>query len=86
MIFPTPYFICLPFVYKVMALIIIFIGILIGYEFAKLRLSYNLFSLNYLFVSRFLGIMWNMPIISTLGTNYYFVSLGNLYSKLFDQG
>nr|ASL05700.1 NADH dehydrogenase subunit 5 [Xylotrechus magnicollis] len=86
MIFPTPYFICLPFLFKIMALIMILIGMWIGYEFAKLSISNKLFSLKYLFITSFLGMMWNMPVISTLGVNYYFTSLGMLYSKVFDQG
>nr|QWB85762.1 NADH dehydrogenase subunit 5 [Clytobius davidis] len=85
-IFPTPYFICLPYVFKIMALIMILIGMMIGYESAKLSISNDLLSLKYLFVSSFLGMMWNMPIISTLGVNYYFIQLGSVYSKIFDQG
>nr|YP_009271879.1 NADH dehydrogenase subunit 5 [Xylotrechus grayii]AIW58313.1 NADH dehydrogenase subunit 5 [Xylotrechus grayii] len=86
MIFPTPYFICLPFVFKILALLMILIGMIMGYEFAKLSISHSLLSLKYLFISSFLGMMWNMPIVSTLGINYYFIYLGSLYSKIFDQG
>nr|ASL24543.1 NADH dehydrogenase subunit 5 [Semanotus bifasciatus] len=86
LMFPTPYFICLPFLFKVMALIMIFLGVFIGYEMAKLKISYSLFSLNYLTFSSFLAMMWNMPILSTLGVNYYPVKLGDVYIKIFDQG
>nr|ASM41842.1 NADH dehydrogenase subunit 5 [Chlorophorus simillimus] len=86
MIFPSPYFIYLPFYFKVMTLIMIFIGMFLGYELAKMSMSSCSFSLNYLFMSSFCAMMWNMPVISTLGSNYYFILAGNSYFKVFDQG
>nr|QWB85955.1 NADH dehydrogenase subunit 5 [Philus antennatus] len=86
MMFPSPYFIYLPIYLKFLALIMILLGMWIGYEFAKFNINYNLKSNNYLDLSHFLVFMWNMPAISTLGTNYYFIYWGNLYSKCFDRG
>nr|QWB85788.1 NADH dehydrogenase subunit 5 [Philus antennatus] len=86
MMFPSPYFIYLPIYLKFLALIMILLGMWIGYEFAKFNINYNLKSNNYLDLSHFLASMWNMPVISTLGTNYYFIYWGNLYSKCFDRG
>nr|QNJ33267.1 NADH dehydrogenase subunit 5 [Toxeutes macleayi] len=86
LIFPTPYFICLPVLFKLMALILILLGMWLGYEASKFKLSYTLYSLNYPTLSTFLASMWNMPIISTLGVNYYPVYLGEIYTKIFDQG
>nr|QWM97253.1 NADH dehydrogenase subunit 5 [Aulaconotus atronotatus] len=86
LIFPTPYFICLPLVMKLMTLIFIILGMYLGYEIAKFKISYNLQSLEYLTMSAFLGSMWNMPIISTLGINYYPLFKGEVYTKVFDQG
>nr|YP_010563159.1 NADH dehydrogenase subunit 5 [Demonax pseudonotabilis]UYX61165.1 NADH dehydrogenase subunit 5 [Demonax pseudonotabilis] len=86
MIFPSPYFICLPFYMKIMTLIMIMLGMLIGYELSKMAVSFSSFSLNHLILTSFLAMMWNMPIISTLGVNYNFINLGSIYLKGFDQG
>nr|YP_009492424.1 NADH dehydrogenase subunit 5 [Dorysthenes paradoxus]AWI69841.1 NADH dehydrogenase subunit 5 [Dorysthenes paradoxus] len=86
MIFPTPYFICLPLIMKLMALIMVFLGMWLGYEMAKFKLSYSMGSLKNLVLSSFLALMWNMPAISTLGVNYYPILSGEIYTKIFDQG
>nr|ASL05726.1 NADH dehydrogenase subunit 5 [Agapanthia daurica] len=86
LIFPIPYFICLPLLMKVMTLIFIISGLYLGYELAKFKISYNSQSLKYLTLSTFLGTMWNMPIISTLGINYFPLNKGEIYIKNFDQG
>nr|QIV24673.1 NADH dehydrogenase subunit 5 [Cacodacnus planicollis] len=86
LIFPSPYFICLPFFLKIMALLMIILGMWLGYEIAKFSLSYSLNSLNFLTQSSFFGSMWNMPVISTLGVNYYPIYMGSVYTKIFDQG
>nr|AND96584.1 NADH deshydrogenase subunit 5 [Oniticellus egregius] len=84
--FPVPYFICLPKIMKMMTLIVIMIGMILGYEFSKLSLSFKLMSLNNMNISLFLSLMWNMPYLSTFGINYYPLKLGNLIYKNFDQG
>nr|AND96172.1 NADH deshydrogenase subunit 5 [Tragiscus dimidiatus] len=84
--FPIPYIICLPKIMKMMALIVTMIGAILGYEFSKFYLSYNLSSLKYLNLSLFLSLMWNMPFLSTFGVNYYPLMLGNLFYKNSDQG
>nr|YP_010491872.1 NADH dehydrogenase subunit 5 [Ontholestes orientalis]UWM92658.1 NADH dehydrogenase subunit 5 [Ontholestes orientalis] len=86
LMFPTPYFICLPFIMKTMALTVTLLGIWIGYEFSKFSLSYSLKSLNQLKVSLFFSSMWNMPILSTFGVNYYPIYMGKLIYKNLDQG
>nr|ALO70829.1 NADH deshydrogenase subunit 5 [Philonthus fimetarius] len=86
LIFPTPYFICLPFTMKMMALIVTFFGVWMGYEFSKFSINYPLKSLYNLNKSLFFSSMWNMPVISTFGVNYYPIYLGNLIYKNFDQG
>nr|QWB85658.1 NADH dehydrogenase subunit 5 [Sarmydus sp. N117] len=86
MIFPLPWFICLPYVFKFMAFFMIIVGMLVGYEMAKLKVNYILKSKKFIIVSEFLGSMWNMPIISTLGVNYYPVCQSEIYSKSFDFG
>nr|QVM79212.1 NADH dehydrogenase subunit 5 [Pyrrhidium sanguineum] len=84
--FPSLYFIYLPFSLKVMALLMIMIGALLGGEISRLNMN---FSLNLSFSSSltmFLASMWNLPILSTLGVNLAFIKGGELYTKIFDQG
>nr|YP_010936658.1 NADH dehydrogenase subunit 5 [Anomala rufiventris]WKW91627.1 NADH dehydrogenase subunit 5 [Anomala rufiventris] len=84
--FPTPYFICLPFIMKVMALIVTFFGVWMGLELSKFSLNYSLKSFMLLKSSLFFSSMWNMPYISTFGLNYYPINLGDKIYKTVDQG
>nr|AML26312.1 NADH dehydrogenase subunit 5 [Hydrophilidae sp. BMNH 1274335] len=84
--FPVPYFICLPFLMKMMTLIVVIMGGMLGYEFSKFSLLYNLKSLNNFNSTYFFGLMWNMPIISTFGLNYKPMNLGLQFYKNLDQG
>nr|YP_010238972.1 NADH dehydrogenase subunit 5 [Megalinus hunanensis]QTE20687.1 NADH dehydrogenase subunit 5 [Megalinus hunanensis] len=84
--FSIPYFICLPMIMKIMALIVTVIGGWIGYEFSKFSLNYELKSLNFLYSSLFFSSMWNMPILSTFGVNFYPIYLGKLIYQNLDQG
>nr|QWB85929.1 NADH dehydrogenase subunit 5 [Glenea licenti] len=86
LIFPSPYFICLPFLLKLMTLLMVMVGMMLGYEMAKFKVSYSMKSLSKLTLSIFLGSMWNMPYVSTLGLNKYPLMMGNMYIKSFDQG
>nr|YP_010032717.1 NADH dehydrogenase subunit 5 [Dermestes lardarius]QOW08038.1 NADH dehydrogenase subunit 5 [Dermestes lardarius] len=83
MIFSTPYFICLPFLMKIMALIVTFFGIWMGYELSLFSYGSKLLSLSNLKSTLFMSLMWNFPFISTFGVNYYPVYLGGqIYQKL----
>nr|AYW52382.1 NADH dehydrogenase subunit 5 [Staphylininae sp. 1 ACP-2013] len=86
LMFPTPSFICLPMIMKMMALIAISLGAWIGFELSKFSLSYSSKSLMMLKSSLFFSSMWNMPILSTFGVNYYPIYMGNMIYKNFDQG
>uniref|UniRef100_UPI0030E412B5 NADH dehydrogenase subunit 5 n=1 Tax=Epuraea terminalis TaxID=1553310 RepID=UPI0030E412B5 len=86
LMFPSPYFICLPIYMKLMALFMILLGGLIGYEISNFKLFYLNKSLNLYYSSLFLSLMWNMPILSTLGVNYYPLKFGQIYLKTMDQG
>lgn len=86
LIFPSPYFICLPIGIKLMTLLIILFGIGIGYEIAKFRLSYNSLSLNNKKISFFLASMWYIPFFSTFRVNLIPLVLGKFYLKIIDQG
>nr|UFR82884.1 NADH dehydrogenase subunit 5 [Mecynorhina polyphemus] len=86
LMFPTPYFICLPFMMKIMTLMVIFSGAWLGYEVAKFSLNYSVKSLETLSLSLFFSSMWNMPYISTFGVNYYPILMGEKIYKVIDQG
>nr|ALO70867.1 NADH deshydrogenase subunit 5 [Rybaxis sp. 1 EF-2015] len=86
LIFPTPYFICLPFIMKMMALLVSIMGALIGYELFLFKLNYKMKSLNLFKISFFFSSMWGMPMISTFGVNYYFILLGKKIFDKLDQG
>lgn len=85
-IFDSLYFICIPIIIKFIVLIYIIMGILIGnflskfFDYIYIFINKSLYF--YLFVSR----IWNLPIISTLGFNNYFVNLGLDFKKSVDQG
>nr|YP_009185821.1 NADH dehydrogenase subunit 5 [Dacrila fallax]ALO70491.1 NADH deshydrogenase subunit 5 [Dacrila fallax] len=82
----TPYFICLPFVMKMMALLVTLFGMWLGLEFSYFSLNYKLKSLYLLEYSLFFSTMWNMPILSTFGVNYFMTNLGKKYYLSIDQG
>nr|YP_009995448.1 NADH dehydrogenase subunit 5 [Ochthebius nobilis]QNP09877.1 NADH dehydrogenase subunit 5 [Ochthebius nobilis] len=86
LMFPTPYLILLPFYMKMMTVIVILIGLFLGYHFSNFYLNYSLKSLMFYNISLFFSSMWNMPFISTFGINYYPIYLGLFYYKNFDQG
>nr|ALO77537.1 NADH deshydrogenase subunit 5 [Ciidae sp. GENSP01] len=85
-IFEVPYIIILPFNLKIMTLVFILLGGLIGYEVSYLRLVYLNKSFNWYYSSKFFGSMWFMPVIFTLGVNYYPLFVGMKYYNDVDQG
>nr|ARH55087.1 NADH dehydrogenase subunit 5 [Mecinus janthinus] len=85
-LFPTPYFILLPFYMKIVTLLVIFIGAFLGYEMNKMNYLYNNKSFGFYNSTKYFAEMWNMPIISTLTLNSYFLLLGKSYFKTMDQG
>nr|UFZ13275.1 NADH dehydrogenase subunit 5 [Corydalus sp. 3 YLJ-2021a] len=86
LIFPSPSVIVLPMILKLMALLVSVIGMWVGYEFSKFKLSWNLNSLNNYNVSSFLGSMWFMPILSTKFVSKLFLMMGLKIIKSMDQG
>nr|APX40064.1 NADH dehydrogenase subunit 5 [Neocrepidodera brevicollis] len=85
-VFATPIYINMSFFMKMMTLIIVLAGAWLGYELALFKISFNSIKLNNLSLSFFLSNMWNMPILFTLGINYYPILFGHFYVKIFDQG
>nr|UYI30145.1 NADH dehydrogenase subunit 5 [Aethina tumida] len=86
LMFPVPYFICLPLLFKLMTLLMVISGMIIGYEMSKFKIFYMNKSLKFYNFSLFFSLMWNMPILSTFGVNLYPLKLGEIYIKSFDQG
>nr|YP_010701763.1 NADH dehydrogenase subunit 5 [Autocrates maqueti]WCK11510.1 NADH dehydrogenase subunit 5 [Autocrates maqueti] len=86
LMFFTPYMIILPFLMKVMTLLMIFLGIWIGYELSKFSLNYLNLSNKFVNLSSFLASMWNMPYMSSFGVNFYPIIMGSYYYKSLDQG
>nr|AIM19616.1 NADH dehydrogenase subunit 5 [Tribolium castaneum] len=85
-IFPYPYVIILPLFMKILTLLMVILGAWIGYELSKFFISYDSLSLKNYSLSWFLSNMWNMPVISTLGINYYPIIGGSFLYKSLDQG
>nr|QZL38244.1 NADH dehydrogenase subunit 5 [Metopina sagittata] len=86
LIFPTPYMICLPWYLKQMTLFVCVMGGLLGYLISNVKLFFLNSSLKFYNFSWFLGSMWFMPYLSTLGIISYPLSLGKLVYKSMDQG
>nr|QWZ46369.1 NADH dehydrogenase subunit 5 [Pelecyphorus foveolatus] len=80
-----PYLIILPFPMKIMTLIMISIGAFLGYELSKFTLD-NYLSFYFYSFKWFYASMWNMPLISTYGLNYYPIMMGSFLYKNMDQG
>nr|YP_010265777.1 NADH dehydrogenase subunit 5 [Coquillettidia nigricans]UIS24531.1 NADH dehydrogenase subunit 5 [Coquillettidia nigricans] len=78
--------ICLPLILKLMVLMICLMGGMIGYLLSNVSLLFfNKSLMNYNFIF-FVGSMWFMPIISTLGVMKIPLTLGKNIYKVFDQG
>nr|ART65591.1 NADH dehydrogenase subunit 5 [Lamprigera yunnana] len=86
LIFPSPYFISLPFFMKIMILMFTFMGLLFGYELNYISINYKLLMLKYMNFTYFFSSMWNLPMLSTWGINFYPLKLGNYYYSLIDLG
>nr|APX39434.1 NADH dehydrogenase subunit 5 [Cryptocephalus celtibericus] len=86
MIFPTPYFIVLPFFMKMMVLLVIALGAFLGFEISKVSFNYSISSNFHNMLSYFLGSMWNMPLISTNLVSLLALKPGGLMINLLDQG
>nr|APX40701.1 NADH dehydrogenase subunit 5 [Pachybrachis suffrianii] len=86
LIFPTPYFICLPPLMKFMTLIVIMLGAILGLEVSKISLNYSVASIGLVRINSFLGSMWNMPHISTSGVSILPLKASKLLYFKLDQG
>lgn len=86
LIFPVPDIICLPFRLKILTLFVCLVGGLIGYIISNISLIFFNKALNYYFIRNFVGTIWFIPIISTLGVINFPLKRGILILKSFDHG
>nr|ARO35461.1 NADH dehydrogenase subunit 5 [Photinus pyralis] len=82
LMFLTPYFICLSFLMKLMTLMMIMFGVLLGLFseyilYMKFKIIYSVF---------FFSSLWNLSMISTYGVNFYPLKFSGYYYKMIDQG
>ena len=85
-IFPTPQIICIPFVFKTLALRVRILGGLIGYILNFIIINYTLICLKLYNYVNFIGCIWFIPFLSTYPTSYSMLSIGNYYAKVGDFG
>lgn len=85
-IFSSLSIICLPLYYKNLTLLVCLIGGFIGYLISNISLFFNYWSLVNYIPSYFIGSMWFIPFISTLGIIKFPLVMGINVLKSFDQG
>nr|YP_010454763.1 NADH dehydrogenase subunit 5 [Paegniodes cupulatus]QZZ23952.1 NADH dehydrogenase subunit 5 [Paegniodes cupulatus] len=86
LLFPTPSMVCLPLVLKTLALTVSLSGGWLGYELAAFGIGQQNKSLNNYHSVVFMGSMWFMPILSTLGVVKFPLESGTNMVKSMDQG
>lgn len=86
LIFPAPIIICLPYYYKYLVLFVCIIGGLMGYFIFFIYNYYLNIYVRGKKIAYFLGGMWFIPVISTLGIIGGSLKTGFLYIKVIDLG
>nr|YP_010987350.1 NADH dehydrogenase subunit 5 [Atractomorpha lata]WOL43051.1 NADH dehydrogenase subunit 5 [Atractomorpha lata] len=85
LIFPFPNMILLPLYLKFLVLLTLFMGVYFGYLIYSFKFSLSLFSITYLFIFDFLGLMWFMPNLSSYSI-YFPLDYGHYVSNCMDLG
>nr|AVM84813.1 NADH dehydrogenase subunit 5 [Anopheles gambiae]AVM84826.1 NADH dehydrogenase subunit 5 [Anopheles gambiae]AVM84865.1 NADH dehydrogenase subunit 5 [Anopheles gambiae]AVM84891.1 NADH dehydrogenase subunit 5 [Anopheles gambiae]AVM85164.1 NADH dehydrogenase subunit 5 [Anopheles gambiae] len=86
LMFLNPAMICLPLEMKLLTLFVCIVGGLMGYLISDVKLFFTNKALYFYNFTNFVGSMWFMPVISTLGVINYPLKLGLYSYKSFDQG
>nr|QXF68511.1 NADH dehydrogenase subunit 5 [Pseudovates peruviana] len=86
MIFLTPYFICLPFIMKMMPILLMLIGVWLGSILFKYTLNFYFNVFKYYGMLIFSGSMWFMPLIYTQGVMKLPLIISFKSFKLIDMG
>nr|YP_010163978.1 NADH dehydrogenase subunit 5 [Phloeosinus perlatus]QRK25829.1 NADH dehydrogenase subunit 5 [Phloeosinus perlatus] len=84
-IFPSFYFIILPLLLKLMTLLFIVLGAILGFEIINFGMFLSRPFSNFS-AAWFLTLMWNFPTLSTMGVSSKFLGGGSVFLKKFDQG
>ena len=77
LIFPFPIMLSLPFWIKIISLIFVLLGGVLGYRISLLSLYDNIFGLSFIYVSNYLGLIWFMPYFRT----YMIYNKSFIYSR-----
>jgi len=85
-IFPTPSIICMPFIFKTLALSVRVLGGLVGYLFNFIIINYKLSSIKQYKIVSFIGGIWFIPFLSTYPTRFLTLKVGDYYTKVADFG
>nr|YP_009728010.1 NADH dehydrogenase subunit 5 [Platypus contaminatus]QIA44535.1 NADH dehydrogenase subunit 5 [Platypus contaminatus] len=85
LIFPYPFYICLPFLMKMMTLFLVILGILIGVSIGQLSFSLIHYFLNLNMFYYFNFEMWNLVYFMSF-VNIYFLNSGKKFYLKLDQG
>lgn len=85
LIFPIPYFICLPLFLKLLTLLVIFVGVWLGVELSKSSLA-GCTGPEWVISGLFYSSMWFLPSITSFGLNYFPLWFGSNSFKIIDQG
>lgn len=86
LVFSVPYVFILTFQIKIITLCVCVIGGILGYTRALWSLFIKSKLIKILLIKSFVGSMWFMPVISTLGGNWSIVLIGKNYLKVVDLG
>nr|AVM85606.1 NADH dehydrogenase subunit 5 [Anopheles gambiae] len=86
LMFLNPAMICLSLEMKLLTLFVCIVGGLMGYLISDVKLFFTNKALYFYNFTNFVGSMWFMPVISTLGVINYPLKLGLYSYKSFDQG
>nr|YP_010175348.1 NADH dehydrogenase subunit 5 [Torleya mikhaili]QSL98490.1 NADH dehydrogenase subunit 5 [Torleya mikhaili] len=85
-LFPNPTMICLPLGLKTLAISVSLLGAWLGYEAAKFSLGMRVKTLSNFTLVNFLGSMWFMPSLFTLGVSKLPLEVSYNLTKSGDQG
>nr|ARH54926.1 NADH dehydrogenase subunit 5 [Ceutorhynchus parvulus] len=85
-LFPVPYFIILPNYMKLLTLMMVSLGLIMGVIISSFWYGILLNCNNLINKMWFVSVMWNLPVLSTFGLNFLFLKLGKSYYKNLDIG
>nr|YP_009630361.1 NADH dehydrogenase subunit 5 [Callispa bowringii]QBP33864.1 NADH dehydrogenase subunit 5 [Callispa bowringii] len=85
-LFMNPYYLCLSFFMKIFTLMMIILGFSLGNFMFSIKYYFSSLSLNNYMMTSFVGMMWNLPFLSTLGVVNYPLKLIKISNNSFDQG